>query len=42
MFEKIPILLVSFFMFLFLSCSTSNKIGALKPAPDDASPLTYQ
>jgi hypothetical protein len=41
MFEKIPILLVSFFMFLFLSCSTSNKIGALKPAPDDASPLIY-
>lgn len=41
MFKTIPILLVSFFMFLFLSCSTSNKIAALKPEPDDASPLIY-
>lgn len=41
MFKTIPILLVSFFMFLFLSCSTTNKIAVLKPEPDDASPLIY-
>lgn len=30
------------FIFLFLSCSTSNKIATLKPEPDDASPLVYE
>jgi hypothetical protein len=25
-----------------VSCSTSNKIAALKPEPDDASPLVYE
>lgn len=29
------------FVFLLTSCSTSNKIAALKPEPDDASPLVY-
>jgi len=28
--------------FLMVSCSTSNKIAALKPEPDDASPLVYE
>lgn len=28
--------------FLLASCSTSNKIAALKPEPDDASPLVYE
>ncbi|NDP26096.1 MAG: DUF4403 family protein [Flavobacterium sp.] len=36
------------FLFIFLliiffsSCSTSNKIAALKPEPDDANPLVYE
>jgi hypothetical protein len=29
-------------VFLMVSCSTSNKIEALKPEPDDASPLVYE
>ena len=29
-------------IFLMTSCSTSNKIAALKPEPDDASPLVYE
>lgn len=29
-------------LFLISSCSTSNKIAALKPEPDDASPLVYE
>lgn len=33
----------SFFIgFILSSCSTSKKISALKPASDDASPLTYE
>jgi len=36
-----PILLVFLIIFLLSSCSTSNKIAALKPEPDDASPLIY-
>lgn len=32
---------VFFLMILISSCSTTNKIAALKPEPDDASPLVY-
>jgi hypothetical protein len=39
--KLISVLFVSLLMFLALSCSTSNKIAALKPEPDDASPLIY-
>ncbi|MBA4276223.1 DUF4403 family protein [Flavobacterium sp.] len=35
------ILLVFQIIFLLSSCSTSNKIAALKPEPDNASPLIY-
>lgn len=31
-----------FFIILFASCSTSKKIEALKPEPDNASPLKYE
>lgn len=36
-----PATLSLLFILLFSSCSTSNKIAALKPEPDDASPLLY-
>ena len=35
-------LLVFLIIFFISSCSTSNKIAALKPEPDDASPLVYE
>lgn len=38
-FRIILILIVPFFL---LSCSTSNKIAALKPEPDNAEPLVYE
>ncbi|MCI4443935.1 MAG: DUF4403 family protein [Lentimicrobium sp.] len=38
MLKFFPILIV----FLISSCSTSNKIAALKPEPDNASPLVYE
>ena len=41
MLKFFPILLVFLIIFLISSCSTSNKIAALKPEPDDASPLIY-
>jgi len=41
MLKFFPILLVFLIIFLISSCSTSNKIAALKPEPDDASPLVY-
>lgn len=41
MLKFLPVLLVFVIIFLFSSCSTSNKIAALKPEPDDASPLIY-
>jgi hypothetical protein len=42
MLKYFPIQLV-FLLFLSISsCSTSNKIAALKPEPDDASPLVYE
>ena len=36
------VLLVFIVIFLLSSCSTSNKIAALKPEPDNASPLVYE
>jgi hypothetical protein len=42
MLKFFPILLVFLTIFLFLSCSTSNKIAALKPEPDNAGPLVYE
>lgn len=41
MLKFLPVLLVFIIIFLFSSCSTSNKIAALKPEPDNASPLIY-
>lgn len=42
MLKFFPILLVFLIIFLISSCSTSNKIAALKPEPDNASPLVYE
>ena len=42
MLKYFPILLVFLIIFLISSCSTSNKIAALKPEPDDANPLVYE
>jgi hypothetical protein len=42
MLKFFPILFVLLIVFFFSSCSTSNKIAALKPEPDDASPLVYE
>jgi hypothetical protein len=41
MLKFFPITLVFLIVFLISSCSTSNKIAALKPEPDNASPLIY-
>ena len=41
MLKSFPIILVFLIVFLISSCSTSNKIAALKPEPDNASPLIY-
>ena len=37
--SKFSLLLV---LTLFYSCATTSKITALKPEPDDASPLVYE
>ena len=42
MLKFFPILFVFLIIFLFSSCSISNKIAALKPEPDNASPLIYE
>ena len=42
MLKFFPILPVFLIVLLFSSCSTSNKIAALKPEPDNASPLVYE
>lgn len=42
MLKLFPVLLTFLIVFLISSCSTSNKIAALKPEPDDASPLVYE
>ena len=41
MLKIFPILFVFLSVFLLSSCSTSNKIAALKPEPDDAGALIY-
>lgn len=41
MMKYFSVLLVFVLFILIASCSTSNKIGTLKPEPDDASPLVY-
>ena len=42
MLKFLSFLVVFLIIFLISSCSTSNKIAALKPEPDDASPLVYE
>jgi hypothetical protein len=42
MLKFLSVLAVFLIIFLISSCSTSNKIAALKPEPDDASPLVYE
>lgn len=42
MFKALSLLALSAFMSLFVSCSSSQKFAALKPEPDDASPLVYE
>lgn len=42
MLKFLPVLVIFLIIFLISSCSTSNKIAALKPEPDDASPLVYE
>lgn len=42
MLKLFPLLFVFLIIFLISSCSTSNKIAALKPEPDNASPLIYE
>ena len=41
MFKNRPILYILAVALLLSSCATSTKIAALKPEPDDASPLVY-
>ncbi|HEY6142600.1 MAG TPA: DUF4403 family protein [Flavobacterium sp.] len=41
MLKSFPITIAFLIIFSLSSCSTSNKIAALKPEPDDASPLLY-
>ena len=42
MLQKSSFLFVFLLVLLFSACSTSQKIAALKPEPDDASPLVYE
>jgi len=42
MLRFLSVLLIFLVIFILASCSTSNKIAALKPEPDDASPLVYE
>ena len=42
MMKFLQILLASIMILLISSCSTSNKIAALKPEPDNADPLVYE
>jgi hypothetical protein len=42
MLKFLSFLLVFLILIFFSSCSTSNKIAALKPEPDDANPLVYE
>ena len=40
--KYLSVLVVFLMIFLISSCSTSNKIAALKPEPDNAGPLVYE
>ncbi|SHF71047.1 protein of unknown function [Flavobacterium fluvii] len=40
--KSLSVLLVFLAIFFISSCSTSNKIAALKPEPDNADPLVYE
>ncbi|WP_281299450.1 DUF4403 family protein [Flavobacterium limnophilum] len=40
--KYLSVLVVFLMIFLISSCSTSNKIAALKPEPDNADPLVYE
>ncbi|MBC7847383.1 MAG: DUF4403 family protein [Flavobacterium sp.] len=40
--KYLSVLAVFLMIFLISSCSTSNKIAALKPEPDNADPLVYE
>lgn len=42
MLKFFPIARLSLIIFILSSCSTSNKIAALKPEPDNADPLVYE
>ncbi|WP_396167848.1 DUF4403 family protein [Flavobacterium sp.] len=42
MLRFLSVLVVFLIVFILASCSSSNKIAALKPEPDDASPLVYE
>ncbi|WP_396180382.1 DUF4403 family protein [Flavobacterium fluvii] len=42
MMKSLSVLLVFLAIFFISSCSTSNKIAALKPEPDNADPLVYE
>jgi len=42
MLRFLSVLLVFLVIFILASCSSTNKIAALKPEPDDASPLVYE
>ena len=42
MLKSLPVLLAFIILFFISSCSTSNKIAALKPEPDNADPLVYE
>lgn len=40
--QKLRFFIVPFSFLLLISCSTTQKIEALRPEPDDASPLVYE
>lgn len=42
MLKYLSVLVVFLIIFLIAGCSTSNKIAALKPEPDNADPLVYE
>ncbi|HWS60885.1 MAG TPA: DUF4403 family protein [Flavobacterium sp.] len=42
MLKFISVLVVFLLIFIISSCTTTNKIAALKPEPDNASPLIYE
>ena len=40
--KLLSILAIFLLLIIVSSCATANKIAALKPEPDDASPLVYE